>query len=88
VPIKTKSKRQPGQKRNRLRALPLPNALAWTIPDYQAVGGGGKTKIYAEDKKRKKAGEKRLLFKDAFGRTMVDGDLGRELLSAKETEAA
>ena len=29
-------------KRNREHALPSPNAIAWTIPDLQAMGGPGK----------------------------------------------
>ena len=68
-------KHQPGQKRQRLRALPLPNAIAWTIPDYQALGGCGKTKIYEFGKTGKLK-----IFKDGTGRTMVDGDSGRALL--------
>jgi len=76
------------QRRNRQRALPLPNAIAWTIADYQALGGAGKTSLYAEDKRRKENGEKPLLFKDAVGRTMVDGDLGRELLGVTDAVAA
>jgi hypothetical protein len=72
------------RKRQRARALPSPNAISFTIPDFQSMGGPGKTSLYNEDKRRKENGEKRLLFKDAFGRTKVDGDMGRELLSIKE----
>jgi hypothetical protein len=76
-------KHQSGQKRQRLRALPLPNAIAWTIADYQALGGPGKTSIYELGKT---GGLK--LFKDGAGRTMVDGDSGRALLGVKIKEVA
>ena len=83
--LKLKSKkRQPGE-RGRQRALPLPNALAWTIADFQRMGGPGKTSIYA----LAKADPPKLkLFKDGAGRTMVDGDSGRALLSIKSSEQA
>jgi hypothetical protein len=74
-------KKSAGSKRNRQRALPLPNAIAWTIPDYQALGGPGKTSIYQLGK----SGALKL-FVDGAGRTMVDGDSGRALLGIKETE--
>jgi hypothetical protein len=64
----------------RQRAPPVPNAIAWTLNDYQSVGGAGKTSLSDEDKKRRERGEKPLLFKDAFNRRMVVGDVGRELL--------
>ena len=43
-------RKRTGQRRQRQRALPLPNAIAWTIPDYQALGGPGKTTIYTKGK--------------------------------------
>jgi hypothetical protein len=82
-----KSKRQqqnkPAKKRARRRALPLPNAIAWTIADYQALGGPGKTSIYqlAEQGKLK-------LFKDECGRTMIEGNSGRALLGIMDEGAA
>jgi hypothetical protein len=75
---------KPGAKRNRVRALPSLNAFRFTIPDYESLGGAAKTSLYAEDKRRRENGEKRLLTKDAFGRTLVDGDEGRALLGVKE----
>jgi hypothetical protein len=73
---------KPGAKRGRERALPSPNALAWTILDYQAMGGPGKTTIY----NLAKAGKLKL-FEDGTGRTMVDGDSGRALLGMKADAA-
>jgi len=76
-------KKSTGQKRQRMRALPSPNAICWTIPDFQMLGGPGRTTIYEFGKTGKLK-----VFKDGAGRTMIDGDSGRALLSAKETEAA
>lgn len=73
--------------RKRLRALPSPDAYAFTVHDSQAMGGPGKTKLY-EIAKQLKAEGKTLLFKDAAGRTMVVGDMLRELLSVKEEAIA
>jgi hypothetical protein len=69
----------PRTKRQRLRSLPSPDAIAWTIRDYQAMGGPGRTTIYHKGK----TGELKL-FTDKTGRRMVDGDSGRALLSVKE----
>jgi hypothetical protein len=80
---KTKSKKKPTGRHGpcgRQRALPSPNAISFTIRDFQALGGPGKTSLYEENKRRKEKGEKPLLFKDAFNRRMVVGDVGRELL--------
>jgi hypothetical protein len=74
------------KKRNRARAMPSRDAFAFTIPDAQSLGLlPGKTKTYELDKRLKAEG-KRLLFKDAAGRTMADGDTLRELV--KEAVAA
>ena len=75
-------RKRTGQRRQRQRALPLPNAIAWTIPDYQALGGPGKTTIYTKGK----TGELKL-FIDGAGRRMVDGDSGRALLGIKLEDA-
>jgi len=61
-----------------LRALPSPNALASTIPDFQSLGGPGRTKLYQLAKKGILK-----MFKDAAGRTMIGGDSGRALLRAR-----
>lgn len=75
------------KKRNRVRALPAPNAFAYTISDAQSMGGPCKTKIYDLDKQLKADG-KQLLFKDLAGRTMVYGDILRELCGVKEEVTA
>jgi hypothetical protein len=80
-----RKQKRAAKKRNRQRALPSPDALAFTVPDSQAMGGPGRTKLYEIDKKLKAEG-KTLLFKDAAGRTMVVGNMLRELLSVEEKE--
>ena len=82
-PLSRVKKKSAAPKRNRQRALPLPNAIAWTISDFQALGGPGKTSIYH----LAKSGALKL-FKDGAGRTLVEGDSGRALLGiTKETAA-
>jgi hypothetical protein len=66
------------QRRVRDRAPPSPNALAWTIRDYQSLGGPGRTKLYELAKQGLLK-----MFKDVAGRTMIDGDSGRALLRCK-----
>ena len=65
------------QRRSAVDSAPCPcrTRLPGRIPDYQALGGPGKTTIYAKGK----TGELKL-FIDGAGRTMVDGDSGRALL--------
>jgi hypothetical protein len=76
------------KKRNRARALPSPLAYAFTILDAQSMGAPGKSKLYLLDKKLKEQG-KQLLFRDAAGRTMVNGDILRqEILRPHENEVA
>lgn len=70
-------------KRQRERAMPAANAFAFTVRDAQAMGAPGRTKLYELDKKLIEAGRK-LLFKDAAGRTMVYGDVLRELYGVEE----
>jgi hypothetical protein len=60
--------------RRRARPAPCPNAFAFTIPDTQAMGGPGRTKIYD----LAKSGELKLI--RIAGRTMVDGASLRALL--------
>lgn len=81
-----KSKQQ--KRRQRQRALPSPNALAYTIPDAQSMCAPGKTKIYKIDKQLKAEGGEGLLFKDIAGRTMVRGAKLRELYGVKEESVA
>jgi len=60
--------------RDRARAAASPDAFAFTIPDAQAMGAPGRTKIYELAKR----GELKLLH--VAGRTLVDGASLRELL--------
>jgi hypothetical protein len=76
---KTKRKKKSGAKRQRLRALPSRDAIAFTISDYQALGGPGRTSIY----NLAKAGKLKT-FVDRFGRRMIDGDSGREMLTSED----
>jgi hypothetical protein len=62
------------KRRERERAQPSRDAFAWTLPDYQALGGPGRTKIY----ELAKLGQLKLV--TVAGRTMVDGESGRALL--------
>jgi hypothetical protein len=85
---KSKKRKKPaGAKRRRQRAMPSPHAFAYTVADAASVGGPGKTSLYEADKRLKAEG-KRLLFKDGFGRTMVYGDILRELCGVKEEVTA
>jgi hypothetical protein len=65
------------------RATQRPDALAFTVEGFQALGGPGKTKIYELGK----AGVLKL-YKDAIGRTLITGDSGREYLSINATAPA
>jgi hypothetical protein len=67
---------KPPKARKRARALPAPNAFAYTIEDGQAMGLPGKTTIY----ELVKAG--RLAFIHVRGRTLIKGDGVRALLGA------
>jgi hypothetical protein len=79
-----KRRRKSGKKRQlqRERALPSPNVHAYTIPDAQAMGLPGRTKIY----ELINAGRLKVIKLDH--RTMVVGDSLRELLSAKDEAVA
>ena len=79
TPTKT-AKRGP---KPRPRVLQRPDALAFTIPGFQALGGPGRTSIY----ELAKAG-KLTLFKDDLGRTLITGQSGRAYLGVKEETAA
>ena len=85
---KSRRKKPAGKKRQRQRAMPSPHAFSYTIPDASAVGGPGKTSLYAMDKRLKAEGKPGLLFRDAFGRKMVDGPTLRELSSMKKEVVA
>jgi hypothetical protein len=71
-----KHRRTQPRKRPSPRALQRPDALAFTIEGFQALGGPGKTSVYELGK----AGKLKL-YKDPIGRTLIDGDSGREYLS-------
>ena len=75
------NKRKTGPK-PRPRAPQRPDALAFTIPGFQALGGPGKTKVY-------ELGKRGILelFRDAAGRRMITGKSARALLGIKESEA-
>jgi hypothetical protein len=80
----TKSNKSQKPKRPRSpRATQRPDALAFTVEGFQALGGPGKTKIYELGK----AGVLKL-YKDAIGRTLIDGDSARALLAIKDDAAA
>ncbi len=53
---------------------PLPNALAYRIPEARLMGGPGKTRIY------ELAQEGKLRLVRVGGRTLIDGDSLRTLL--------
>jgi hypothetical protein len=78
MPIKSRKRKRAARKRLRPRVTQRPDAIAFTIAGYQAIGGPGKTKIYELGKAGVLA-----LYKDAIGRTLIDGDSGREYLRAK-----
>ena len=75
-------KSQPRKRPRAPRAMQRPDAIAFTVEGFQALGGPGKTKIYELGK----AGVL-TLFKDAIGRTLINGDSGRAYLSVKEATA-
>jgi hypothetical protein len=80
----TKSNPKPKYgKRTRPRAPQRPDAIAFTIAGFQALGGPGKTSIYA----LAKTGQLKL-FKDVIGRTMIEGDSARALLGIKDQATA
>ncbi len=64
----------PAERRARRRPAPVVHAYAFTIPDAQAMGGPGRTKIY----ELAKGGKLKLV--RVAGRTMVDGASLRALL--------
>jgi hypothetical protein len=66
------------------RALQRPDAIAFTLPGFQALGGPGKTSIYELGK----PGGPLKLFKDALGRTLITGDSARAYLGVLKDEAA
>jgi hypothetical protein len=76
---KKKKPKKAELKRHRPTAAQRPDALAFTIAGFQAVGGPSKTKIYELGK----AGVLEM-FRDAAGRTMITGKSARALLKAQE----
>ena len=76
-------KQRRAARRRRPRTLQQPNALAFTIPGFQALGGCGKTSVYHLAKKGVLQ-----IFKDPLGRTLITGASARAYLSVKEEDAA
>lgn len=72
----------PRKSRERARPVPNPNALAFTIPDAQALGAPGTTTVYALFK----SGALRKIKVGA--RTMIEGDSLRRLLRGEARPAA
>ena len=64
----------PTKKLQCVRPPPLPNALAYRIPESRLLGGPGKTRIY------ELAQEGKLRLVRVGGRTLIDGDSLRALL--------
>jgi hypothetical protein len=60
--------------RHRRRALPRLDAIAFTIPDAQALGAPSRSKIY------ELGSQGDLILRKIAGRVMVDGDSLRALL--------
>jgi hypothetical protein len=63
------------------RPAPLPDALAYTIPDACRVTGIGRTKLY------ELIGAKRIRISRAAGRVLVLGDSLRALLNTDQQAA-
>jgi hypothetical protein len=76
-------KTQPRKRPRAPRGLQRPDALAFTIEGFQALGGPGKTKVYELGKAGVLA-----LFKDQIGRTLIEGDSGRAYLSGSRARAS
>jgi hypothetical protein len=74
----SKSETSTKRVRTRARAPARLDAFAFTIPDFQALGGPGRTKIYA----LAKLGQLKLV--EVAGRTMVEGESGRALLRGEQ----
>lgn len=62
------------RKRARARAFPRHDAFAFTIDEFQALGGPGRSTIY------KLFAEGKLKKINVAGRTKIEGDSGRALL--------
>ena len=60
-----------------------PDAIAFTVKGFQALGGPGHSKTYELGN----AGILKL-YKDPIGRTLIDGDSAREYLRNKNDTAA
>jgi hypothetical protein len=76
---KKKKKRPSPAGKKRPRAIQSPDALAFTIPGFQALGGPGKTSVY-------ELGKRGVLkiFHDPLGRTLIEGESARAFLKAAE----
>jgi hypothetical protein len=79
----TKIKKQKRKYTTRPLTPQRPDAIAFTLRGFQALGGPGRTKIY----ELAKTGVLEV-FKDAAGRTMVTGKSARALLGIKDEEHA
>jgi hypothetical protein len=72
---KSKPKKKRNEKRTRPRAPQRPDAIAFTIPGFQSMGGPGKTSVYELGKRGVLT-----LYKDVLGRTLITGDSARAYL--------
>jgi hypothetical protein len=78
----------PARKRGRpprRHVVQSPDAFAFTLRNFQLLGGPGKTKVYELGKTLDAAGKPVLeLFKDAIGRTLITGKSARSYLGVKD----
>jgi hypothetical protein len=73
---------EPPKQRKRARALPVPNALAFSVEDAQAMSGLGKTTIYELMNTGRLKGFR------VDGRRLIVGDSLRALLGVNKEKAA
>jgi hypothetical protein len=73
--VPTTIKKQQRKRPRAPRATQRPDAVAFTVEGFQAIGGPGKTTVYALGK----AGILKI-YKDAIGRTLITGDSARAYL--------
>ncbi len=78
----TPKSKQRKSKLKRPRVTQRPDALAFTLAGFQAIGGCGKTMVYELAKNGTLE-----VFKDPIGRTLITGKSARAFLGVKEEEA-
>lgn len=76
---KSKQRKSKSKRTARPRVTQRPDALAFTIGGFQAIGGCGKTMVYelAKDGTLE-------VFKDPIGRTLITGKSARRFLGIEE----